>query len=298
MLICGKIHDTLNLDMKSKLLTLGNFALSTLRKDGVLLKKSLYGGTNFRVVLAAAILGVPVDFVTAIGPEAAWHQILNTLQANNIKAVQLVPLEDSISFHWYFQGNTLQRLESKNLEKMNTIAQLIDNQPDILDNYSHISIGPLGFESEKTIVNLVDPDKHVVFYIFHSSNLDNASLENYFELFKNIDYLFLNHHEAQILTGQNDIMKAGLILSKLAETCFITAEEKGLKVFQQGKFIFHLPALKVDVVNAGGAGDILAGTIISALVKGEDLQTACRLGVLLASISTTDFLTNNLINLI
>lgn len=283
--------------MSPKLLTLGNFALSSVFQDGKLVARKNFCGTNFRVILAAAILGTPADYVAAIGPEKTWREILNKFEQFKIMPAKVIPLEESIEFNWYYQDSYLENLESKNLKKMDLIAQAVNDGSINIQQYPYVNICPLGYQNEKSILDKLDPENQTVFYIFHYSNLDFADPKKYLQLFSSVNFLFLNHHEARLLTGEDDLKESGKILSQYAQTCFISVEDKGLMVFQHDDAL-HVPTFSVQAVTPGGAGDILAGAIIACLIKGEKLAVAARIGELLASISTTDYLTNNLIKLL
>lgn len=282
--------------MKPKLLSIGNFALSNIYQESNLVKEKRLCGTNFRVLLAAAIYGLPADYITVLGPESDWLYPIERLKQFNIKPKNLERIDESINFCWHYDSKSLVKFESKNIEKMNLIGEHASQNKESLKDYEFINICPLGFETEEKIINFLDVDRQTISYIFHYSNLDSAEAESYLELIKKVDYLFLNFHEAKLLTNQDDIEKAGKFLSKSVKICFITNEDKGLKVFKQEKLILEIPAFCVDVVDSSGAGDILAGGVLVSLAKGETIEVSSRLGTLLAAISLSDYLTDNLID--
>jgi ribokinase len=48
-----------------------------------------------------------------------------------------------------------------------------------------------------------------------------------------------------------------------------------------------MPAPKVDVVDATGAGDAFVGALAAALARGDELEKATRWGIAAAALSTT-----------
>jgi 2-dehydro-3-deoxygluconokinase len=64
----------------------------------------------------------------------------------------------------------------------------------------------------------------------------------------------------------------------------VTDGERGATVYRSGG-AWALPALEVDVVDAAGAGDALAGAYLAARLAGADPPDALRRGLVAASLS-------------
>lgn len=281
--------------MKTQLLTLGNFALSDLSEDEKLVLENVPGGMNFRVVLANAFWGNPADFVTALKPSPIWDRVIKKLGKHQIRPKKIIPLANSIKFVWNFHNQDLNDIEFLGFKQMNLFA---DISAKIYENYPFVNLCSFGLENEIKILNKLNLKKQRISYIFHESNLKFGTAQGYLKLFENLNFLFMNHIEASILSDKSDIIEAGCFLSQFAEYCFITEQEKGAHVFKDQQHLFTTPAPKLAVINTAGAGDIYAGAVIAGILKGENFEIASRLGTTLASLTTTDYLTENLMKLL
>ncbi len=94
-----------------------------------------------------------------------------------------------------------------------------------------------------------------------------------------IDYFLCNRHEAGRITGENDPYAAAQTLrQKGANTVIVKLGANGCWV-ENASHAEHIPASQVkNVVDTTGAGDAFAAGLISALLHGEDLPSACQAG--------------------
>jgi pseudouridine kinase len=102
---------------------------------------------------------------------------------------------------------------------------------------------------------------------------------------RGIDLLFLNMQEATALVGGEDAgapkTLAKTLLDRGAAAVVLTNGGGGLTV-ASGKTLASLPGLKATVVDVTGAGDALIAATLSKLLNGDDLEEACRTGMLAA----------------
>ncbi len=278
--------------MTEKILSIGNFTLSDVYNDDELVLQDFPGGMNFRVVSACAYLGQPADYVTAIGSEGKWVRFQKMLNSHQVRAAHIISLPESIKFIWRYHQGSLKDLEATHFDHMNKIAQIEIPQ---IQSYQFINLCALGYTNELKILNRLNSDRQKIAYVFHDSNFQLGSASDYLGLLDKICYLFLNADEACTLTGLNEVKKAGKKLSKKAKYCFVTLAEQGLLVFHDGRLLFHQPALNMKVLDVSGAGDTFAGATLASLIKGNNLRTACRLGLTLAGISITDYLNKKIV---
>ncbi len=281
--------------MEPRLLTIGNFALADVYHDGNLILENSPGGINFRVALTNAVLANPTRFIAALPINSIWKKYLQLLAKYDVKPHNIINLEQPIKFIWHYQNQILKDIENLNLDQMKFVAK---TKLDNIDQYSYVNLCALGLKNEKKILRQLKPTKQKISYIFHRSNLDAASVNSYLQFLSNIDFLFLNRQEASILADKSDIIRVGYRLSCLARNCFITEGNRGVHVFSQGHHLFSCPAPKVKRVDSSGAGDTFAGAVIASIVKGEDIETACRLGTTLAALSVADNLSLNVMKLL
>jgi sugar/nucleoside kinase (ribokinase family) len=100
---------------------------------------------------------------------------------------------------------------------------------------------------------------------------------------RTIDYVFGNIEELKSLYETDDFGTAVQAIAKDAELAAITMGAQGAMVVSNGEIV-TVPAYAVErVVDATGAGDLFASGFLLAVARGQDLETALRLGCLSAS---------------
>jgi sugar/nucleoside kinase (ribokinase family) len=99
---------------------------------------------------------------------------------------------------------------------------------------------------------------------------------------KTIDYVFANVEELKALY-QTDFHNSVQAITKDVELAAITMGAEGAMVVANGEVI-SVPAYAIEkVVDATGAGDLFASGFLLAVARGQDLETALKLGCLSAS---------------
>jgi sugar/nucleoside kinase (ribokinase family) len=95
-----------------------------------------------------------------------------------------------------------------------------------------------------------------------------------------LDYFLCNAHEARLLTGEADPIRAARVLrAHGSQTLIIKLGADGCLVdgtLASGEQISRrIPAPEVQVVDTTGAGDAFAAGLIASLLNGQDLLAAC-----------------------
>ncbi|BBH53267.1 adenosine kinase [Fluviispira sanaruensis] len=93
--------------------------------------------------------------------------------------------------------------------------------------------------------------------------------------------VFLNAEEAKMLVGLSPD-KAALELAKTIQLAIVKDGEKGAYIAHDGNLTF-IPALKVEVADTTGAGDMFAGGFMFGLCKGLTLEQAGQIATVLAA---------------
>ncbi|HEY1859175.1 MAG TPA: PfkB family carbohydrate kinase, partial [Gemmataceae bacterium] len=114
-------------------------------------------------------------------------------------------------------------------------------------------------------------------------------------LLPRIDGLLLNDSEARLLTGEDNLVRAGRAVRKLGPKFVILKKgEHGAILFGDDSLLVMPAYPTADVIDPTGAGDSFAGGILGAL-KEDDAPTAANLrramayGTVLASFVVEDF---------
>jgi rfaE bifunctional protein kinase chain/domain len=107
-----------------------------------------------------------------------------------------------------------------------------------------------------------------------------------------IDYIKINLSNAQKLTGidyfYDYVTDSENICHALAtifkdNTIVLTTGKGGLSILSEEIFT-HVPALERDVFDVTGAGDVVTSVLSIALAAGYDIETACEISTIAASI--------------
>ena len=106
-------------------------------------------------------------------------------------------------------------------------------------------------------------------------------------LLRNVDYLIPNETELLRLTGRRSAKRAAQELFALGvEALIVTLGAKGARIVTPDGAI-DVPSVKVQAVDAVGAGDCFCGYLTAALADGSDLPDAARRAAAAAALSVT-----------
>ncbi|HQO35114.1 MAG TPA: PfkB family carbohydrate kinase, partial [bacterium] len=112
------------------------------------------------------------------------------------------------------------------------------------------------------------------------------------DLLKKVDYLIPNETEAERLTGikvqdlQSATQAAENLLRQGCKQVIVTLGSQGALV-HDGTAVTHVPAKKIEVVDATAAGDTFIGAFSVALAEGKSLVKAARFGCAAATLSVS-----------
>ncbi len=118
------------------------------------------------------------------------------------------------------------------------------------------------------------------------------------ELLEHVDGLVLNDSEAKLMTGEANVVAAGLEIARMVRRFVVVKKgEHGSLLFVDGK-VYALPSYPThNVVDPTGAGDSFAGAMMGYLAAEDDfdapaLRKAIAFGTVTASIELEDFSLN------
>src|SRR5581483_3663694 len=106
------------------------------------------------------------------------------------------------------------------------------------------------------------------------------------EVLKYVDVFLPNAREAQKIAGSNNVEDA---IARLAERVPVVAVKLGANgaIAQRGSERFVSPAVKVEAIDAVGAGDSFDAGFVSQYLRGADIETCLVYGNLAGAFSTT-----------
>jgi sugar/nucleoside kinase (ribokinase family) len=106
------------------------------------------------------------------------------------------------------------------------------------------------------------------------------------EALRHVDVFLPNAREALRITGQTDLDQAVDHLSQLVPFLVVKLGAKGAMA-RRGTEQYTSPALKIDVIDAVGAGDSFDAGFLHEFIRGADLQICLDAGNLAGALSTT-----------
>jgi sugar/nucleoside kinase (ribokinase family) len=101
-----------------------------------------------------------------------------------------------------------------------------------------------------------------------------------------VDIFLPNAREAKKITGEEDVDNAVAKLASIVPLVVVKLGAEGA-LAQRGSDRFSVPAIKIELVDAVGAGDSFDAGFLHSYVNGGDLQSSLAAGNLAAALSTT-----------
>src|SRR5699024_2994308 len=112
------------------------------------------------------------------------------------------------------------------------------------------------------------------------------------ELMKHANLVLPNEHEAEMITGikiTDDVsatQAANIFKTKGVPNAILKVGSQGAYVFD-GQYLSFVEGIKVNAIDAVGAGDSFAGAIASALIDHQSLKTAAQHANIFAALKVT-----------
>jgi ribokinase len=243
------------------------------------------GGKGANQSVAAARLGSPVTFVGCVGEDALAPTIVDALTEAGVDTGYLRRIPDTPS------GIALITVADGG---ENTIA-VSPGANARLSPADIAAAGPLLADATVTLVQLEIQRSTVEAAIEAAGGqvlLNPAPAAPLpASLLSTVDVLVPNRSELGVLADAEEpasIDEAGELAATLAgpRAVVVTLGADGALVVEDGKPT-HIPAIKVDAVDATGAGDAFCGALADGLARGLDLVAATTWAVRVAGISTT-----------
>lgn len=248
-------------------------------------------GAN-QAVAAARSSREPVTFLAAVGDDSFGHESLAGLQRENLdtRFLKLVPGQPS--------GVALILVDAggQNLISVASGANLHLRPNDVhavpIEVWQNARVFVACLESplETVMAGLRRAKQNGLTTIINPAPADREIL--FAVGLRLIDIFTPNETEAAILTGREvrsaeDAEAAGRqIQTAGCSRVIITRGEHGCCVLDDDS-VTHLPAIRVDAVDAVAAGDVFNGALATALAEGRPLIEAAHFASVAASISVT-----------
>jgi sugar/nucleoside kinase (ribokinase family) len=272
------------------LLVVGSVALDsvetpTQKRDNIL------GGSAVYFSYAASFF-TPVRLVGVVGEDwPAAHTEL--LRARNIDTAGLQVVAGAKTFRW--RGRYLQNMNDRETldVQLNVMQDFAPRLPETFQRCRYLFLANGCPSTQLAVLDQV-PGADLVM----ADTMDlyiNHHRESLMQLLPRIDGLVLNDSEAKLLTGQENLVRAGQCVRAMGPSFVIIKKGEHGAMFFSKHETYVLPAYPTpDVVDPTGAGDSFAGGMMGYLAEQgnfdpKTLKEAMAYGILVASFTVEDF---------
>ncbi len=277
-------------------------AVGSLALDSLVLPSGEYndilGGSLSHFCSACSLFDASISMVAVIGKDFPQEH-LDYFRSRGIN-LDLVQVSEGLTFRWKGQYN-LGEMEE---------AITLDTQLNVFESFSPQFKGE-GHETRILFLGNIHPALQrdvAARTVAELKVLDTMNLwiestkQELLETLKLVDVLIFNEGEARALTGETDLMKAGLAVLECGPShVVIKMGSKGACLVTR-EFSYQVPAYEVDQVqDPTGAGDSFAGGFIGYLseqaeITPETLKQAMIYGNILGSMNVEGIGTSILAN--
>ena len=272
------------------LVVVGSVALDSVETPGEK-RDNLLGGSAVYFSYAASYF-TPVRLVGVVGDD--WpSEHTELLESRNIDTAGLEVRPGEKTFYW--RGRYLEDMNVR--ETVEVRLNVMDQfDPVVPEQFRRSPFIFLANGSTKTQLKALDQCPGATLSVADTMDLwINTERDQLTELLRRVNGLVLNDSEAKLLTGDQNVVRAGYrVLEMGPQFVVIKKGEHGAMFFSKHE-TYVLPAFPTaDVVDPTGAGDSFAGGMMGYLAEQgkfepKTLKEAMAYGILVASFTVEDF---------
>lgn len=273
------------------LLVTGSIGIDTVETPSGTVKDAL-GGSSIYFAYAASFFS-PVRLVGVVGEDCP-EDFLDPVRANaRIDLAGLEVRKGSKTFRWHGRYHADVNERDTVSVELNVLAERGPSIPPAFRDSRYVFLANTHPALQRQMLEELSGPKLVV-----ADTMDlwiNGERENLMGLVQRLDGLVLNDSEAKLLTGQSNVVAAGLEISRVVKRFVVIKKgEHGSLLFTEGK-VFALPSYPTfNVIDPTGAGDSFAGAMMGYLAAGDRtdalaLRQAIAYGTVTASIGLEGF---------
>jgi sugar/nucleoside kinase (ribokinase family) len=254
-------------------------------------RENVLGGSAVYFSYAASYF-TPVRLVGAVGED--WPaEYTKQLQQRQIDTAGLNVIPGGKTFRW--RGRYHRNMNDRDTLDVQ-LNVLGDFEPLLPESFTRCPFLFLANGSTRTQLKVLDQCPGVSLAVADTMDLwIRTEPEEVRRLLQRIDGLVLNDSEAKLLTGQENLVRAGQCVRAMGPSFVIIKKGEHGAMFFSKHETYVLPAYPTpDVVDPTGAGDSFAGGMMGYLAEQgnfdpKTLKEAMAYGILVASFTVEDF---------
>ena len=254
-------------------------------------RDDLLGGSGAYFSYAASFF-TPVRLVSVVGDD--WpHEHTELLGSRNIDTTGLQVVAGAKTFRWRARySEDMNQRETLDVQ-LNAMEQF---DPVLPEEYRRCKFLFLANDPPALQIKVLEQCPGAILTMADTMDLwIDTQRDGLLELLGRIDGLVLNDSEAKMLTGQENLVRAGHAVRQLGPSFVIIKKGEHGAMFLGEHETYVLPAYPTpDVVDPTGAGDSFAGGMMGHLAEQgnfepKTLKQALAYGTLTASFTVEDF---------
>ena len=280
------------------LLVTGSIGIDTVKTPFGVSKECL-GGSAIYFSMSASYF-TPVRFLGAVGADCPFD-LAEVFKGRDVDLHGLEIRKNSKTFRWTGSYEGAMNEAKTDAVELNILAEDPPEIPDEFKDSEYVFLANTAPALQMKLLEQVDSPEFV------AADTMNCWIQNerdgLDELLLRIDCLIINEDEARMLTGEDNLIKAGeAILDMGPREAIIKKGASGSILCSSEGERFVLPAYPAgDVIDPTGAGDSFAGGLMGYLAHKNQtdfptLKRAIAYGTVMASFTISDFSLKGLAN--
>ena len=250
------------------------------------------GGEAVNEAVAAAKLGARTGILCSLGQDPAGDMIVRDLEKNGVDTSLVIrDPEHSTPVTTMFVNDDGTRKSITNQAHRYNFRP--EKYLDEITNARAIILGSLfraPFDDPTIIYNVLSSAKKAGILTVADTKLPNfvkLTLDDVKQALPYVDYITPNEDEAKYFTGEEDPGKmADVFLKYGVKNVIIKLGSKGC-YFKNAETAIKLDAMKIDAVDATGAGDNFVAGLTTEILNGKSIEEALKFANACGAICTT-----------
>lgn len=250
------------------------------------------GGEAVNEAVAAAKLGMRTVILCSLGQDPAGDMIVRDLEKNGVDTSLVIrdPEHPTPVTTMFVNDDGTRKSITNQAHRYNFHPE---KYLDEITNARAIILGSLfraPFDDPTIIYNVLSSAKKAGILTVADTKLPNfvkLSLDDVKQALPYVDYITPNEDEAKYFTGENDPDKmADVFLNYGVKNVIIKLGSKGC-YFKNADTAIKLDAMKIDAVDATGAGDNFVAGLTTEILNGKSIEEALKFANACGAICTT-----------